>query len=121
MCGVDRGQQRGLPTRVGSGRPLASPLSCTDSESLENAPSDLAGASATAAGVDDSLDVSAEVSGRERLIAALTDALRVMLLEGDGEGARVAIRALDELAGLASARPAEVSDLGDERARRRKP
>ncbi len=70
---------------------------------------------------DDSFDASGEVSGRERLIDALTDALRVMLLEGDGEGARVAIRALDELAGLASTRPAEVSDLVGERARRRKP
>ena len=121
MFGVDRGQQRDLPESVDSGQPLASPLSCTDSRSLKNAPSVLAGASAAEADFDDSFDVSEEVSGRERLIAALTDALRVMLLEGDGEGARVAIRALDELAGLASARPAEVSDLVGERARRRKP
>ena len=98
----------------------SSPLSCTDAESLENASADQAGASATEAAVDDSVDVSDDVSGRERLIEALTEALRVMLLEGDGEGARVAIRALDELAGLASARPAEVSDIGDERARRRR-
>ena len=93
---------------IDSGQPLASPLSCTDAEALQNAPSDLAGASAAGADFDDSFDVSEEASGRERLI------------EGGGEGARVAIRALDELAGLASARPAEVSDIGDERARRRK-
>ena len=69
---------------------------------------------------DDSFDVSSEASGRERLIEALTDALRVMLIEGDGEGARVALRALEEIAALASARPAGVSDIGDERARRKK-
>ena len=68
---------------------------------------------------DDSFDVSGEVSGRELLIGSLTEAVRAMLMEGDGEGARVALRALDELAGLASAVPAEVSSLRDERARRR--
>jgi len=79
-----------------------------------------AGGSTLGGNFDDSFDVSREALGRERLIEALTDALRVMLIEGDGDGARVALRALEELARLASARPAGVSDLAGERERRKK-
>jgi hypothetical protein len=46
--------------------------------------------------VDDSLDDSA----RSRLITALTDSLRDLMLEGDHEGGEVVIRALGELVQL---------------------
>jgi hypothetical protein len=46
--------------------------------------------------VDDSVDTSTH----GKAIADLTEALRRLLAEGDGEGARVVIRALEEFARL---------------------
>ena len=46
------------------------------------------------------VDVSVDDSARSRLITALTDSLRDLMLEGDHEGAEVVVRALDELVQL---------------------
>jgi hypothetical protein len=43
-----------------------------------------------------------------------------MLLEGDGEGARIAMRTLEEFAALASAKPPSVTEIGAVRARHRR-
>jgi hypothetical protein len=43
-----------------------------------------------------------------------------MLLEGDGEGARVVLRALEDLAGLLTARPSQVTNIDTARTRRQR-
>ena len=50
--------------------------------------------------VDAVMDDCVDDSTRGRLVAALTDGLRRMPAEGDGEGATVVLRALEDVAGL---------------------
>jgi hypothetical protein len=79
---------------------------------------------ASAESEDECVDDSVDTSTRERLVEALTDAVRDLLAEGDGEGARVALRALEELARLVAADDqtgSRVADLEAARARRREP
>ena len=87
------------PTSLGSGgatREGSSPFSCTKTESQENSESSTKSATGVGAVIDDCIDDST----RGRLVAALTDGLRRMLAEGDGEGARVVLRALEDVTGL---------------------
>jgi hypothetical protein len=69
--------------------------------------------------VDDSVDESP----RERLVASLAEAVRAMLVSGDGEGAKIALRALEEIARATPATKvnAKVADLALIRARASKP
>jgi hypothetical protein len=103
-----------LQPPLGSGaarRGDSSPSSCTEPEGLGNSDGRAASLGTRWSSVDDSVDTSS----RGKAIADLTDALRKLLAEGDGEGAPVVIRALDELACLVApiepAREARVAEL----------
>jgi hypothetical protein len=67
----------------------------------------------SALGADDCADTST----RTELVAALTTALQRMIAEGDGEGRKSSLRALEELARAAS-RKASTCQEGDARADR---
>ena len=54
----------------------------------------------SAESVDECVDDSVDTSTRARLVDALTDAVQRMLTEGDGEGARVSLRVLEDIARL---------------------
>ena len=88
-CAPDLGS--GAARRGGS-----SPSSCTRAETQRNRIRHEALEGKPCGAVDDSVDTSS----RGKAIADLTEALRTLLAEGDGEGARVVIRALEELARL---------------------
>jgi hypothetical protein len=69
--------------------------------------------------VDDCVDESP----RDRLVTALTEAVRTMLASGDGEGAKVALRALEEIARAtpSSKGSGKIADLALVRGRPSKP
>ena len=81
----------------GATRGGSSPSSSTSAELLNKSHSSTGSAGDTTAGGDDSVDASAM---RAAMVGGLTDSLRRMLIAGDAEGARVALRALDDLVRL---------------------